>query len=142
MSSTNPTTPLAYPKPKRAPKVRKRLSRSSSSPRRNRRPRAKGPTIAQKRAQRKAAGPGVDIETWAEICKFYEDSSGTTRCAYDCGRIATEQEHVVPLCKGGQHAPMNVVPSCSQCNAKKGRRTWEVPRRHRFMDIDPAEIAF
>lgn len=41
-------------------------------------------------------------------------------CAY-CGRRAPlEQDHVIPLTRGGRHAIGNLVPACRSCNASKG----------------------
>jgi 5-methylcytosine-specific restriction protein A len=43
-------------------------------------------------------------------------------CHY-CGRVFPAQsltmDHVVPLARGGKTAKSNVVPCCSDCNAKK-----------------------
>lgn len=33
-----------------------------------------------------------------------------------------ELEHIIPLSRGGDNCPDNVVPSCSSCNAKKGTK--------------------
>lgn len=45
------------------------------------------------------------------------------RCAY-CGRgdLPLEQDHVVPLSRGGRHIASNIVPACKPCNASKGAR--------------------
>jgi 5-methylcytosine-specific restriction endonuclease McrA len=45
------------------------------------------------------------------------------RCAY-CGRgdRPLEQDHVIPLSKGGRHAASNIVPACKPCNSAKGAR--------------------
>ncbi|HEY5867088.1 MAG TPA: HNH endonuclease [Candidatus Tectomicrobia bacterium] len=44
-------------------------------------------------------------------------------CAY-CGKGSNrlEQDHVIPLMKGGSHTASNIVPSCRSCNAKKGTK--------------------
>jgi 5-methylcytosine-specific restriction endonuclease McrA len=48
-------------------------------------------------------------------------------CAYcgesDCGRI--EQEHVIPLSKGGHYTANNIIPSCKSCNSSKHSRDFE-----------------
>lgn len=31
-------------------------------------------------------------------------------------------DHVVPLCRGGQHTIDNIVPACSRCNSSKGKK--------------------
>lgn len=44
-------------------------------------------------------------------------------CAY-CGFYFNnlEQDHVIPLSKGGVHTFSNVVPACKSCNSSKGNR--------------------
>lgn len=46
------------------------------------------------------------------------------RCAY-CGRQTAEiqQDHVVPVSRGGNHTRGNIVPACKPCNARKRDRT-------------------
>lgn len=40
-------------------------------------------------------------------------------CAY-CGRSAVLQmDHVLPLARGGRHAPSNILPACAPCNTSK-----------------------
>lgn len=48
------------------------------------------------------------------------------RCAY-CGISPRrlEQDHVIPLSRGGAHEAANVVPACRRCNAMKGSKTPE-----------------
>lgn len=47
-----------------------------------------------------------------------------SRCAY-CGTHGrVEQDHVIPVSRGGAHTIKNVVPCCRLCNAKKGIRIW------------------
>lgn len=40
------------------------------------------------------------------------------RCAY-CGAPAAQMDHVIPLARGGRHAPANILPACASCNASK-----------------------
>lgn len=66
---------------------------------------------------RTATNPLTEVD-WATICEAYDH-----RCAY-CGVVAPlEQEHVIPLTRGGTHTADNVVPSCKPCNSAKGNRT-------------------
>jgi len=54
---------------------------------------------------------------WNNILSFFEH-----RCAY-CGQSGKlEQDHYVPIAKGGHHTKENVVPACRSCNAKKSAR--------------------
>jgi 5-methylcytosine-specific restriction endonuclease McrA len=48
-----------------------------------------------------------------------EDFEG--RCAY-CNAPATTWDHIVPISKGGETAPWNVVPACHSCNSSKKDR--------------------
>ena len=43
------------------------------------------------------------------------------RCAY-CRKktVALQQDHVIPLARGGTHTLDNIVPACGPCNQKKG----------------------
>lgn len=90
-----------------------------------------------KRREAKAAG-WVDPETWAQVCDYYRMDDGRVGCAYmpnrpRCEIVATEQDHVVPISKGGEHFVWNLVPICHRCNQEKGQRTWEVPNEHPWM---------
>lgn len=40
------------------------------------------------------------------------------KCAY-CGKPATTYDHIVPVSKGGQTTPGNIVPACNSCNSSK-----------------------
>lgn len=46
-----------------------------------------------------------------------------TLCTYCATAEATEQDHVLPRCRGGSDGPANLVPCCRSCNAVKGKRT-------------------
>ena len=70
--------------------------------------------------QRNAKTRGATIANlsaaqWSAIKVAYK-----FRCAY-CGRTMNRltQDHVIPLSKGGQHVPENIVPACSSCNKRK-----------------------
>ncbi|MFB4265301.1 HNH endonuclease [Nonomuraea sp. GTA35] len=63
------------------------------------------------------------------------------RCAY-CGLPprpgeVLEQDHVVPLSRGGAHSEENILPACDTCNVRKSDRLiveWRfgkrIARRH------------
>lgn len=46
-------------------------------------------------------------------------------CAY-CGRSdrPLTQDHLIPLCRGGEHTADNIVPACLPCNLRKGARIY------------------
>ena len=54
-------------------------------------------------------------DQWAETIAYFDG-----RCGY-CGvkPESMEQDHIVPLSKGGQHTASNVVPACRPCNRRK-----------------------
>ena len=58
---------------------------------------------------------GVTPEQWAAILNQHGH-----RCVY-CGQsdVKLGQDHVIPLARGGTHAPENVVPACFPCNNRK-----------------------
>ena len=41
------------------------------------------------------------------------------RCAYCKCTGDLEIEHVIPICKGGEHHLGNIVPACTRCNSSK-----------------------
>lgn len=55
-------------------------------------------------------------EQWEGLLCVFGNS-----CAY-CGRegLRLEQEHVIPLSRGGHTTADNIVPACRSCNASKG----------------------
>jgi len=73
-----------------------------------------------KRAERLALAPINDFtkEQWLATLATFE-----YRCAY-CGEGSNrlEQDHVIPLSKGGNHTASNIVPSCRSCNARKSAK--------------------
>lgn len=44
------------------------------------------------------------------------------RCAYCPSTENLTLDHIVPLCRGGQHAPGNLQAACAACNSSKGGR--------------------
>ena len=43
------------------------------------------------------------------------------KCAY-CGEDATEIDHLIPISKGGNNSPENLVPACKTCNRSKNNK--------------------
>lgn len=83
--------------------------------------RARHPEMAREASKRRRA-----LKKGAAICDFtaaqwaaMKDRYGH-RCVY-CGRKMKrlEQDHIIPLSKGGNHTYSNIVPACRSCNAKK-----------------------
>jgi hypothetical protein len=57
-------------------------------------------------------------EWWQE--QIMEDFGSL--CAYGCGRAATGLDHIIPVSKGGQSRPTNLLPACKPCNSAKKDR--------------------
>ncbi len=59
-------------------------------------------------------------EQWKQILTEWNNS-----CAY-CHKSSKhcelEIEHIVPLCRGGEHDVDNIVPACASCNSSKRER--------------------
>ena len=68
-----------------------------------------------RRARMQRIGGRVTRAQWQAILQAYSH-----RCAY-CGVYMKHltQDHVIPLSRGGQHLPDNIVPACKPCNLSK-----------------------
>lgn len=77
---------------------------------------------------------GVPPEQWEAIRSIHRTPHGRDVCAY-CGREAKHTiDHLVPLSRGGEHSPRNVIPVCHWCNTSKGARLiWEWPKALRLL---------
>jgi len=79
--------------------------------------------IRRRRRARKANAPVVDLTAavWRDILDEHN------HCCYYCGAagVRLEQEHKIPLVRGGSHTRANVVPSCGPCNRRKWTMTEE-----------------
>lgn len=54
-------------------------------------------------------------DTWEDTLKHFKN-----KCAY-CGDAIKElqQEHVIPMSKGGYYTKQNIIPACQHCNISK-----------------------
>lgn len=74
---------------------------------------------ARVHARKRGIDP-VPVEGGEDLLEQFE---GT--CAY-CPAPATTWDHVVPISRGGETLPGNVIPACQSCNSSKGNRDiWE-----------------
>lgn len=77
-----------------------------------------------KRARRARLAGALSTLTkaqWEAILEMFSN-----RCAYcGVGAAKLEQDHVLPLARGGAHTTENVVPACRSCNAQKNTKTPE-----------------
>jgi len=72
----------------------------------------------QKRIARKLLLPNtLTLKQWEEIKLQFK-----SKCAY-CGKELTlQQEHFIPVAKGGEYTHNNIIPSCQSCNCSKGAK--------------------
>lgn len=75
----------------------------------------------RRRARKLGSDDPLTNQQWLDILCAHD-----YRCYY-CGRSdrRLQQEHKVPLSRGGAHDCYNVVPACWPCNSRKGARTPE-----------------
>lgn len=71
----------------------------------------------------------LTVEEWYETLEYFNNE-----CAY-CGdsECNLEQEHVIPVVKGGGYTQENIIPACGTCNSSKNARDleeWYVSYRH------------
>jgi len=68
-----------------------------------------------RKARLRAAPHTFSLKDWQAALNYFEN-----RCAY-CGieDVPLEQEHVVPLVRGGGYVAGNIVPACARCNGSK-----------------------
>lgn len=73
-----------------------------------------------RRRARKLALPSTLIfEQWNQIKEHFNN-----KCCY-CGReLPLEQEHFIPLSKGGEYTINNIVPACKSCNSSKSAQNF------------------
>jgi len=61
------------------------------------------------------SGCGVSAQEWKAIL-----DANDNRCAHCLAQVnPLTMDHVIPLSKGGEHSPENVVPACMSCNSSK-----------------------
>lgn len=65
-------------------------------------------------ANRRDSIANFTVGDW-ERCKVHFNNS----CAYCGEKAALEQDHFIPLSKGGGYTRENIIPACRSCNASK-----------------------
>lgn len=58
---------------------------------------------------------GLPLKEWKKVIDYFDNE-----CAY-CGERDTEleQEHIIPVSKGGKYEMGNIIPACRSCNSSK-----------------------
>ena len=74
---------------------------------------------AQKALVAGTSTPATELpkEDWKKVLTEFKH-----QCAYCGSETGLEQEHIVPMKKGGKYELGNIVPACRRCNASKGDR--------------------
>lgn len=80
----------------------------------------KGRMYAQQRRARKRNLPNtLTDEQWNKVKLKFDN-----KCAY-CGQeLFLEQEHFIPISKGGDYTINNIIPSCRKCNRSKFNKSF------------------
>ena len=74
----------------------------------------------RRRSRKKGGLDGSVARLWSAKVRAYD-----SRCAYCASRVSRpQQDHVIPVSKGGRHVIGNVVPCCPNCNRKKSAALW------------------
>lgn len=80
-----------------------------------RRNRDKYTAIEQRRRARKKELPStLTPEQWENIKTVFNNT-----CAYCGSKSKLDQEHFVPVSKGGEYTHNNIIPACRRCNSSK-----------------------
>lgn len=78
--------------------------------------------IQHKRYAKKKGLPNtLEVSQWQEVLKYFNSA-----CAYCGSDKKIEQDHFVPISKGGEYAKENIVPACESCNCSKNNRDFFV----------------
>ena len=72
------------------------------------------------------------LEQWEECKVFFNQE-----CAYCGKKTKLEQDHVIPVTKGGGYTKNNIVPSCRTCNnSKNNSRMFSWYKKQTFFTIE------
>ena len=69
---------------------------------------------SKRRARLEDIGGQISPRDWSRLQIRYRG-----QCAYCHQAQATEQDHVIPISRGGNHTIGNVLPACRPCNRSK-----------------------
>lgn len=71
-----------------------------------------------RRVKLKKLKASFTVEEWLNALEFFD-----YKCAYCRDEHETlEQDHVVPLSKGGNYTANNIIPACRRCNSSKNAK--------------------
>jgi len=117
----HPDRMLKYSRDRRAQNLDLFRARDRERDRRPDRRRCKINSLNRRRARLTHALSTLTKTQWEAILELFDNS-----CAY-CGaeKVALQQEHVIPISRGGNHTVENVVPACVSCNLSKASKLVE-----------------
>lgn len=73
--------------------------------------------IQKRRSRKNNTIYNYSLDTWKKTLEEFNHE-----CAY-CGKSGNlQQEHIIPLSKGGYYTKQNIIPACAFCNASKKDR--------------------
>ncbi len=82
---------------------------------------------AKRMARKNAIICTLTLDDWRNLLIEFNNSCAYCHIPFSESNPPT-QDHVVPLCKGGNHTKENIVPACKSCNSKKHDKIWKVTR--------------
>lgn len=68
----------------------------------------------RRRARAKETVSDFTNSQWTECVSYFNNE-----CAYCGAEELLQQEHVIPLSKGGGYTVTNIIPACAKCNSSK-----------------------
>ena len=115
-----------------------KASRAKIDAKRRASPKGKA-TTARHNAKRRSAydiTPRLTAADWRNILELYDN-----RCAYCGAEGDLQQDHIIPIARGGKHEAANVAPSCRRCNSfKRVKLPADLPARYRAAIRRHAEL--
>ena len=74
----------------------------------------------ERRARKRTLISTFTASQWNECLEYFNQS-----CAYCGDTNRLEQEHVIPVTKGGHYTLDNIIPACKSCNSSKHNKLLE-----------------
>lgn len=71
----------------------------------------------RRKARQKELPSTLTLDQWGTIKKEFNDM-----CAYCGKKDKLQQEHFIPLSKGGEYTNNNIISACRSCNCSKGNK--------------------
>ena len=92
----------------------------------------------RRRARRRLLPATLTVEQWEQIKKDFDG-----KCAYCGEELPLEQEHFIPVTKGGEYTHNNIIPACKSCNSSKGPRSFfEWYPKYKYHSKEREQIIF